>query len=1649
MKSVTTKICKTLLLALIAALASGNAWALTINVKADQAPHVYAWYGDTKYMGEFPGTQLTNQKTYAGETWYYVDLNVSEVNIIISFGSSETQSSTINLNGNRYIRFSSNNARDVTDFVDYPNGVNDENGNYTYLVNVNGWSKVYAYIYDETGIKNAEWPGEEMTKVGRNNNGFDVYKWTGTNPGTPKTIIFNNNSNAQSDNLNWENGAIWSNFDFNHGVITGVVLDSEHFPDVNFRTALSSITNVEENNILPTRNITVLDVSNKGISDLTGIANFTNLEELYAQDNSLAKANFNLNTKLRILNVSNNSSLQGLNTNNTTGEATGNWIHIVNCPLLEEIYYHDCDVTYFGAIQYNTNLKKLVVYNNPKLEYFGQTARSALTQLEYLDMRNTGMTSSMGLKEMTALKYVDVSDNPTFNSYFTNLENLTQLKTFKAANCNLKASQTVYNSASNYFPTESVEYVDLSGNTALTTMYCPATNNLKTLIVNGCTGLQGSSNTGALGGSSTYIPRMTHLEHLELNNVDLYLHTGAANGLFTLLTPTVAPNLHYIDLSNDNLGSAAKPTFAFPALNTLLINDNPDLTELTVTSLNAPENLNINVTNDAALTTLAIINSGLTQNTIPSITATGANSLYKLDLTGNAFTDVPTTGIASLTTLVMNDNQLSDLNVSESNIQYLYAQSNNFGGGEYEMPETSLVGLDLGNNGFTKFKMTGNTTLKSLALSGNNALTEIELHGNTQLTQTSPDGVIESDNGLYIKGLSGLQTLNIENSSFNKLGQLNSLQGVTGLTKLQARNNKFTTFTNGVNPVGVTGTGSYRIADPTESSLEHLTALEYLDLAYNELCDSVHLYKNVALKHLDVSHNNHITGVYDGSITTEAQKTAMLEKKARHLMKYGNVYGVVGTNATAAQWEQGYTNFQKLRSRPFDLRTEDLNDTTGLYHLDLGQNVNLEWLDFSYTNIHNTASKPEMMNTGWINKDWVTDMGTFEAVSSVNTTSKRAYTSWHTYVYFIPCSKLKVIHADHNNMQSLGIRYFPELDTVTCSYMYGDCAYMRDFSSNSALSVGTNAISDEDVLIGMGNISLSTTVQKLKSVTWGTDKNGNPTSTLTWEGPDGAANTYYCNPIKYYDVSYSGFNEIRFYPGSYFTDLPNLEYVNVSGNPLNFQVKHYNGATLLDYSNVSNYNSLDLTYCPNIKTVLADNCSYLPTVRAYNRDALTTLDLTNDPQLKTVYAQNDAMLQSITGLSTLTGLETLFAYNNTQFGGIDVSSNTALKNLWVSNINASSIDVSHNATLEKLRVYDNSLEALNVASNPALTWLDFARNSIEDIDLRNNTALQYFNCSNSEETLNDLSLTQNNHNGAEGDSEKPASGTAKASNGGNNLSDLVFPGTAIADVRANYNDLHCIKPGTSGSFANLTNIEFAHNHINGIDLSAATNLNADKIVDDDNGRAITAECAKFIKHGTAEEVTVYYFQLENIKGQQLTGKKSIDSKKATRYLGEDGFELTKILEWDGTNAAPYVPQTTSGIRPKDVTVDPSNMADYLGADVEGDIVVLKEDAQHPGEGRATYSYYNGVGNSTSTFYLDWEANAVHPTAINVIEVGDGLSIAGSYGGMTIAGADGTVIGVYDMSGRQVASETISGGKATITGLTPGIYVVNGQKVVVK
>ena len=192
--------------------------------------------------------------------------------------------------------------------------------------------------------------------------------------------------------------------------------------------------------------------------------------------------------------------------------------------------------------------------------------------------------------------------------------------------------------------------------------------------------------------------------------------------------------------------------------------------------------------------------------------------------------------------------------------------------------------------------------------------------------------------------------------------------------------------------------------------------------------------------------------------------------------------------------------------------------------------------------------------------------------------------------------------------------------------------------------------------------------------------------------------------------------------------------------------------------------------------------------------------------------------------------------------------------------------------------------------------------------------------------------------------------------------------------------------------------------------------------------------------GSVQEFKVYFFQLDpnaTGNGTVLTLKDSEDLKGDTRRLGTDGMVMDNI-SWDGT----------SGSVLKN-TITPGDMSALDPDDVPGKIVVLNPTSEsgNGAEGTATYTYKTGE-NSTSEFYLNWSSDGT-ATGINEIKAEDGVSITNTYGNLTVAGADGTVVGVYDLNGRQVASETISGGEAVITGLTPGIYIVNGVKVVVK
>lgn len=1100
-----------------------------------------------------------------------------------------------------------------------------------------------------------------------------------------------------------------------------------------------------------------------------------------------------------------------------------------------------------------------------------------------------------------------------------------------------------------------LKYLDVSNCPLVTSIYLTGAPNLETLILNKNTALQ--SATATSNGKLIGLNSLAKLKHVEFTDIDLSTSTFIGNLAASKTT------LEYLDLSRATLNEPSLSSFT--ALKTFKAAGNYNLTSgsskyslTTLTINNSPELSSIDLTGDQGLVTLNLTNIGRDNNNNDGLFTglTDCSALEMMNLDGNGFTSVPAFGHNSYTSLKLNKNQLTSIDMSNADlgVQFLYAEENGLGG-DIELTATSagsLKGLDLGNNGFTSFKAVG-TALSALMIGNNTGLTTLELHGNNNLTCTTADTTMSVGSGLYLLGNTNLESINIENSKFNNIGANGSLNGLSKVKTLRASHNEFETFTN----------SNYDNADSRSKdlativgkpSLEHLTGLENLDLSYNLLKDSVHLYRNTQLKRLDVSHNQ-ILGPLP---TTNDERTAMINKKLTTCLKYGvtikgdstgnHKIGPVGKSVTLTDdLRNELTQYDTYRheNRYADFRPCDLRDTTGLYHLDLYYNTQLEYLDISYTNIHNTAAERKYMNPGWESSPdgwdgWVSNYTPNAQYGPVK----------HHFILINRAEGLRVFKADHNNMQSLGTANNLQLDTLSATHMYGDCAFMADVS-----------IHGYGGYIGYGSKGFTS--------------------------PN-------CAKAKYVDLSYGGYYSIT--P----TNLTNVEKLILTGNPLG-------GGHYPDYV-------LDVTHNSKLQQLQADQCTDLQTIEAHNLNDLTILDVTGNTALKTLRAYDDPVLYNaqtdfITGLSGCSNLE----------------------ELWVSNDNLPELDVAYNTKLKTLKCYDNArLPELDLTTNTALSYLDFHNCMLNSINLSKNTALSYIDCSS------------------------PSVATNIGETGKNKLSDLDIPADApIQTVIANCNNLYRM---TGLNKQSLTKLEFEHNHINGIDLSN-TGLNNSTLKDADNGRTIAADYTIVTvkdANNNATHYDLYYFQLDSLKTSQnevfLGGKHSVDMLKQDVLdnqgyrdnLNYEGLVSTKITAWTAHATGPIV-----GNRPNtyaNAYIDPHNVNSLIDTDkISGTIVVLDEHNK-----RAEYTYDTGVSGHTSTYYLDWTAPAT-PTAVANIETDAKPTVTGGNGIISVTAPDGTAVMVYDMAGRLVQQATATGGEVVIEGMSPGVYIVNGEKVIVK
>ena len=1697
-KNQLTKHCAMLLLAIFATAWSTATASVTVNVKRTDnvttAPYLYAWTNndgvETVVSDPWPGTQLSATTTdeVDNDTWYTKTFSgISDVYIIINDGNDTDKTGNIHLpykatdnsttnwmvfnkNGgySYYTRdnYTESKADNLSDKYDIPAGVTYEPSNVTvYFINTNQWDNPYAYISNGSsgyGNQNNDWPGDAMTKVGTNSNGWDVYKWSNSYPNNPSIVIFSNNGSNQTGNLVYTQNGYYSGYNATtgSGSMTTVSSDRDgtvvyntpaYFTDANMRAALEDALGVpaSESNVtdaahaIATKSVKVLDISNHSITNTTGISYFSELDELYANNNDITFIDLQNAIKLRVLDLHQNENLLGFG----TGDPSSN-NHIVRLPsgCLQYIDMSKTRLRNYAAAAFankvagtlETFIARDVYYTTDvaKFAFNSVPSVTTLTKLKYLDVSGcdgTPVTIVANLANMkSTLKYLDLSNqHMSDEGNDPALDGFTALKTFKF---NTQANWTKALTINNC---PALTYIDVSGNvkmTGLTVNNCGITslnfpeettlaslvtlatldvsNNPFTILTIPATPTTLTTITASNCSSMTKIlaehnasklryvtaQNCPVLTDITINGADIYFQQQ--NNAFDA---TNKSTLVTLDLRND-LMSTNYALDGFSALTTVDFSNSymegNKNTISTFTATNCPSLTTVNLGSNMKTVTLS--GNSFENNSYPAVTIDYGASDVTLNFSNNNFTSVPSTIDDAVTVLNLNSNQLSNIIMPDgSNVKYLYAQSNSFAS-DYTLPVTSLVGLDLGNNGFTKFTATmadaitdewaidytqtppvtiqanadesdgSNTTLQALHLGGNTSLETVTVNGFKGLTKLASDNDMTSDKGkgLYVKDNTAIKTLDISNNRIEILGQDGSLSGLSALEELNASHNKILTLTNrsaisapsGIADRAAYGGGTYNAT--TCPNIEDLTGLKKLNLSYNLLSDSIHLAKNTALEWLDVSHNRTIT------------------ERAAGLTQY---YRDTKDGTFKAWNETTWTT-------EMDQYTNDLNDTIGLRMLDLYNQAKLEYLDISYTNIENTAKTRVHVN----NRVGPENLTKNTQASSGGEKVGR----WGVprFVLVNHCSALVEFHTNYNAMKSLGIGSEPESYSSTNGGAITGCPNLEVLEAIECRG--------QDPKIMQGEITISQRNPKM----------------------------------RYYNVKNSNFDKVNPYStllSNYSPSGQNLETLIVDGNYTKDNASHWNltDAGTLDVSNNPKLVNLQANKCPNLITVKANGLADLDIVSVTQDTTVTTVG--NEivtTKLANLYVDHDAILDEVIGLETLSTLSVYHA-NDSHFTGNFVMPSQAkatLTDLRVGNEALSNADTRNNLTAVNLNGY-TAVQHLETQNNPSIKALDITgfKNSLAYIDFANNhidndgigidnlselPALTCFNCSNDSKW---------------------------SENAGNSLTDLILTqSTGIQKIFANNNDLHKI----TGSFSNLTNIEFAHNHINGIDLRAASeNENLD-INGEDNGRDILADCAYFAvkENGEVVNYKVYFFQLDpNVTGNGtvLTMKESEDSEGTTRHLGTDGLVMDNITDWT-SDAAELTSTNSKG------TISPDDMSALDPEQVPGTIVVLK--ANENGDaayGTAKYSYDNGTG-TASSFYLKWESSGT-PTAISEINAEGGVSIANTYGDLTITGKDGTVVGVYDLNGRQVASETISGGKLTIDGLSPGIYIVNGVKVLVK
>ena len=313
--------------------------------------------------------------------------------------------------------------------------------------------------------------------------GFDVSKATGWNGGSVSGTTLSVNAGADEVSYQYDCGnGVNPTFIFE----TSLPINEDNFPDDNFRNYIKTykaggrdVLTVEQQ-----RNVTTIEINNKGVSDLKGIEAFPNLKELNCGNNSIQKLDLRQNpaleklicnkNQLTQLDLSKNPDIDDLNCSENQLEqldvshlkdlVTLNCSHndleqldVRNSKFLETLYCSwnrltelDADVTHKSRLVsvecQNNQLTSLILGQNKLLKKLN----CANNQLTQLNLNN--MISLTELKcQNNQLTVLDVSSSPDLTKLVLKNNHLTSLNLDNNPNLNFTYTDIYHSDFSNVY----------------------------------------------------------------------------------------------------------------------------------------------------------------------------------------------------------------------------------------------------------------------------------------------------------------------------------------------------------------------------------------------------------------------------------------------------------------------------------------------------------------------------------------------------------------------------------------------------------------------------------------------------------------------------------------------------------------------------------------------------------------------------------------------------------------------------------------------------------------------------------------------------------------------------------------------------------------------------------------------------------------------------------------------------------------------------------------------------------------------------------------------------------------------------------------------------------------------------------------------